>query len=119
LCGGRSGVHPIHDLLERFRVGMDGRFIEQNVFGLFQSRGHHKLGAVRADKLRRLVDDRPLLSADRSLIFGEYHNVLVLSTHYTIRLRYSRQSAPLAGWGERIDLSNCADYLILFAKPDI
>ena len=58
--GGRARVHPIDDLLEGFRVGVDGRLIEQNVLGFFESRGDHKLRAVGADEFRRPVDDRPI-----------------------------------------------------------
>jgi hypothetical protein len=63
LSGRRGGIHPIHDFLEGFRVGMDGRLIEQNVFGLFQSGGQHELRAVNAGKFRCSIDEFPILRA--------------------------------------------------------
>lgn len=56
-------VHPVHDLLEGFSVGIDGGLIEEDVLGLLDGGSQHELRAVRTDEFRSLVNQCPVLRA--------------------------------------------------------
>jgi hypothetical protein len=51
-----GAIHPVHDFLKGFGIGIEGRLMQQGVSGLFQGRRHHELRTVTADQFHRLVD---------------------------------------------------------------